>query len=301
MHIWISAFKKGDVIMKKWVKKLSALIIITAIIATNVLVCYAQEYEDGSYQEENAQDGSEELNEDVSPDVEMEIEKEEEEPEVIAEEPVEEPEVIVEEPQENEELDQELKENSWRYTDGILTVDEPAMFAGSRSSFIPWTKVDGSYVNSFGEVIPNAVARGIDVSEHQGTIDWNQVKNADVGFAIIRCGYGSNMTSQDDKQWLRNVSECERLGIPYGVYLYSYATTTEQARSEAEHVLRLISGHNLSYPIFYDLEDSNTTGKLSNAQILSLTKTFCSTITNAGYSVGVYANTYWLYLYLCHF
>ena len=80
-------------------------------------------------------------------------------------------------------------------------------------------------------------------------IDWNAVKNSDVEYVIIRCGYGDNYTSQDDKQWLRNVSECERLGIPYGVYIYSYAQTTAQAKSEADHVLRLLKGHNPTYPV----------------------------------------------------
>ena len=88
----------------------------------------------------------------------------------------------------------------------------------------------------------------IDVSEHNGKIDWETVKNYIDG-AIIRCGYGMDETNQDDKQWKRNVAECERLGISFGVYLYSYATSKEKAKSEAQHVLRLINGHTLSYPV----------------------------------------------------
>ena len=81
----------------------------------------------------------------------------------------------------------------------------------------------------------------IDVSQHQGTIDWNTVKDKIDG-AILRCGYGDDITLQDDTQYARNLSECERLGIPYGVYLYSYATTEAQAKSELSHILRLIKG-----------------------------------------------------------
>ena len=91
------------------------------------------------------------------------------------------------------------------------------------------------------------MVNGIDVSSHQGKINWAEVKNSGVDFAIIRCGYGQNNPSQDDMFFARNVSECERLGIPYGVYLYSYALTENDAYSEAQHALRLIKGHNPKY------------------------------------------------------
>ena len=110
--------------------------------------------------------------------------------------------------------------------------------------------------------------RVIDVSEHNGTINWEAVKAAGIQGAIIRCGYGMDMTSQDDKQWSRNVSECERLGIPYGVYLYSYADNADKARSEAQHVLRLIKGRKLSFPVYYDLEQAGIEGAaVANAKI----------------------------------
>ena len=65
---------------------------------------------------------------------------------------------------------------------------------------------------------------GVDVSKHNGNVDWQAVKNAGYGnFAIIRAGYGGDYSNQDDPQFERNVNECERLGIPYGVYLYSYS------------------------------------------------------------------------------
>ena len=83
------------------------------------------------------------------------------------------------------------------------------------------------------------LSEGIDVSYAQGRIDWAKLKGK-IGFAIIRCGFGGDFTNQDDSQWLNNVNGCIENGIPFGVYLYSYATTPEKARSEAEHVLRLI-------------------------------------------------------------
>ena len=135
-------------------------------------------------------------------------------------------------------------------------------------------------------------AHGIDVSKYQGNIDWDTVANS-IDFAIIRCGYGDDQTDQDDEKWNRNVEACERLGIPYGVYIYSYALTDEQALSEAQHVIRLLSGHSPSLPVYLDLEDSGTTGTLTCASILRHTKIFCEAIEAAGYVPGVYATTSW--------
>ena len=127
----------------------------------------------------------------------------------------------------------------------------------------------------------------IDVSTHQGVIDWERVKRHIDG-AILRCGYGSDIASQDDAQFKRNADECTRLGIPFGVYLYSYADTNEKAKSEAEHVLRLVKGYKLSYPIYYDLEENGTqAGAIERANI------FGDIIEAAGYWCGVYANKYW--------
>ncbi|WP_346920934.1 glycoside hydrolase family 25 protein [Clostridium sp. UBA7339] len=134
--------------------------------------------------------------------------------------------------------------------------------------------------------------KGIDVSHHQGNIDWDKVKSQ-IGYAILSVGYGDNITSQDDKQFNRNAKECTRLGIPFGVYIYSYATSTVQAKSESEHVLRLIKGYKLDYPVYYDLEDANTTGKCSNKLIADMTEVFCNAIEKAGYWAGIYANTSW--------
>lgn len=83
--------------------------------------------------------------------------------------------------------------------------------------------------------------KGIDVSYSQGIINWGKVKG-NVDFAIIRCGYGNDTPSQDDKQFLANVKGCEDNGIPWGTYLYSYATNLDEAESEVKHVLRLLKG-----------------------------------------------------------
>ena len=134
---------------------------------------------------------------------------------------------------------------------------------------------------------------GIDVSEHQGKLNWDAIKEYGIKYAIIRIGYGDNETDQDDKRFKENADACERLGIPYGVYIYSYAENTKQAKSEAEHVLRVIKGRKLTYPVYYDLEDPDTTEKCSESEILEIAKTFQNLVAKAGYQVGFYANTWW--------
>ena len=139
---------------------------------------------------------------------------------------------------------------------------------------------------------------GIDVSAHQGKINWAEVKNSGINYAIIRCGYGQNIPSQDDVYFARNISECERLGIPYGVYLYSYALTEKDAYSEVDHVLRLIKGHNPKYGIWIDMEDADgyksRNGMPSNATLVNICDIFCKRMQENGYSAGVYASLNWL-------
>ena len=134
----------------------------------------------------------------------------------------------------------------------------------------------------------------IDVSVHQGRIDWSKVKNHIDG-AIIRCGYGSDYAKQDDKQFKRNIEECIEYNIPFGVYLYSYAKDKNMAKSEAAHVLRLIEPYKgkLSYPVYYDLEEAGTeSGAVERAIV------FGKIIESKGYWCGIYANQYWWRTYL---
>ena len=186
--------------------------------------------------------------------------------------------------------DYESNASSWRYQNGYL-IDSGSTYM-TRSASTAWTKVNGNFVNNKGKVIKGAKRKGIDVSSWQGNIDWNKVKKSDIDFVIIRCGYGSDIKSQDDSKWERNVEECERLGIPYGVYIYSYANTDAKAKSEAAHVLRLLKGHTPQYPVYYDLEDSvvAATGKTN---IIKRAEIFCSAIEDAGYTAGIYANLDW--------
>lgn len=132
----------------------------------------------------------------------------------------------------------------------------------------------------------------IDVSEHNGRIDWAAIK-PHIGAAILRLGYGDNTTAQDDAQWARNVQECERLGIPWGAYLYSYATSTAHIDSEIAHALRLLKGHKPAYPVYFDTEEPGT-GQFARAYA----KRFCAAMEKAGYTAGIYASESWYNSYM---
>lgn len=134
----------------------------------------------------------------------------------------------------------------------------------------------------------------IDVSVHQGKINWKEVKNHIDG-VIIRCGYGRDIISQDDKRYVENVEACIKYNIPFGIYLYSYADTINAAKSEAAHVLRLLGPYknDLSYPVYYDLEEAGTEkGAVERALA------FGEIIESEGYWCGIYANQYWWQTYL---
>ena len=134
--------------------------------------------------------------------------------------------------------------------------------------------------------------KGIDVSEHQGTIDWNKVKG-NVDFVILRAGYGHNNI---DKQFVRNICECNRLGIPVGIYWFSYAYTTDMAINEANFAVQAIKNYKIDLPIFFDFEyDSvnyaNKCGVNVNQRLATdMVKAFCERIKELEYKPGNYSN-----------
>ena len=130
--------------------------------------------------------------------------------------------------------------------------------------------------------------KGIDVSVHNGTIDWQRVKNAGIGFAILRAGYGK-VASQKDKKFDENYNGAKAAGIPVGAYWYSYARTVDEARQEAETCISILRGKQFEYPIFYDVEEKATlnTGK---ANCSAMIRAFCEVLEKAGYWVGLYTS-----------
>ena len=137
-----------------------------------------------------------------------------------------------------------------------------------------------------------SVSRGIDVSEHQGTIDWERVK-PQIDFAMLRVGYGRNHI---DRQFVRNAQECTRLGIPFGGYWFSYALNAEQAKAEADYCVAALSPYKAEYPVAFDFEydSAKYAAKqgvtLTPSLVQSMASAFLLEIEAAGYFAANYAN-----------
>ena len=147
-------------------------------------------------------------------------------------------------------------------------------------------------------VSTNTSKAGIDVSQHQGTIDWNEVKSWGVDFAILRLGWIGNKENHTlDAQFERNYSECKRLGIPVGVYVYCYSNCSDTAKSGSNWVVKHLTGKTLDLPVFIDMEDKSivNTGK---ENLSSICIEFNNIISVAGFEPGIYANKNWFDNYL---
>ena len=130
------------------------------------------------------------------------------------------------------------------------------------------------------------ILKGIDVSVHNGSINWSQVKNDGVQFAILRAGYGRE-ASQKDQRFEEYYANAKAVGMPVGSYWYSYATGIEEARLEAQVCLSIIKGKQFEYPVYFDLEEQSAfaTGK---ANCSAMVRAFCGELEKAGYFAGLY-------------
>ena len=142
---------------------------------------------------------------------------------------------------------------------------------------------------------PNA-SLGIDVSDYQGEIDWETVKESGIDFAMIRAGYrGATRGSlYEDESFERNYEGATNAGIQVGVYFFSQATSVAEAEEEASYVLGLLQGKDLAYPVVFDWEftevEGSRTTSATGEQITSYASAFCKKISKAGYTAGVYFN-----------
>lgn len=148
----------------------------------------------------------------------------------------------------------------------------------------------------------NNIAEGIDVSSHNGKIEWDVVsENTD--FAIIRVGYRGYGNGEifKDKKAKYNLNHATSNGIPVGAYFYSQATNDDEAIEEAKLAIKMCKGYDIALPIFIDFEyacnsNGEMDGRLYNAnltpkQATSLINAFCKEIKKAGYTPGVYASS----------
>ena len=136
----------------------------------------------------------------------------------------------------------------------------------------------------------------MDVSTHQGQIDWNKVYNTGIYGVILRIGYWNT----EDQRFKENIAEVKRLGIPYGIYIFSYANTEGGAGIEADFTKNIISKYNLNptLGIYYDLEDwyisaDNTSNTLSKDQYDNIARTYINSVSSHvgnKYKVKIYAD-----------
>ncbi len=150
--------------------------------------------------------------------------------------------------------------------------------------------------NSDGSLQVNG-AMGIDISRHNGDIDWNAVKNAGVNFVILRCGYrgSSSGVLLEDQKFRANIQGAAAAGLKVGVYFFSQAVNEVEAVEEASLTLDLIRRYGITYPVFMDVEDANgRADRIDAGTRTKIIRAFCETIRSGGYTAGVYANKTWL-------
>lgn len=147
------------------------------------------------------------------------------------------------------------------------------------------------------------ITQGVDISYHNDTVDFKKVKKAGVDFVILRVGYrgyGSSGSINADKNFTTYIKDAQSAGLPVGVYFYSQAITTTEARAEANYVLRKIKSYDIQLPIVFDYEFAEVSkgrldsawksGKLNKTKMTAIAMKFCETVENAGYDAMVYAN-----------
>ena len=150
--------------------------------------------------------------------------------------------------------------------------------------------------NADGSLQVNGIM-GIDVSKHNGNIDWNAVKNAGVNFVIIRCGYRGSATGVlvEDQRFKSNIQGAAAAGLKVGIYFFSQAVNEIEAVEEASMTIDLIRRYSITYPVYMDVEEANgRADKLDAAARTRVIRAFCETVRASGYTAGVYASKSWL-------
>lgn len=144
------------------------------------------------------------------------------------------------------------------------------------------------------------ITYGVDISKHNGLINWAEVDTNEVGFVIIRAGYGF---SQADTAFKQNIEGALSRNIPVGVYWFSYAGTAEQAVREAKGCMNVIEPYRerLTLPVFFDWEQESLEYakkqyglNSTKATVTAMAKAFCDTLATAGYAAGVYSSKSYL-------
>lgn len=127
----------------------------------------------------------------------------------------------------------------------------------------------------------------IDVSKHNGAIDWIKVRSSGVDGVIIRAGFGKT-ASQKDVMFEANYRGAAEAGLHIGAYWYSYAVSASEAVQEANAFLECIRGKKFDLPLYFDIEEE-TQVRLGKKICTEMAEAFCQTVENAGYFIGIYS------------
>ncbi|MDE6686329.1 MAG: hypothetical protein K2K17_03325, partial [Lachnospiraceae bacterium] len=195
----------------------------------------------------------------------------------------------------------------WLYSDFVLYQDNGSYHFVPISDTIERNTLERGNlsVSENGEISytsqnGTSARKGIDVSQHQGDIDWEQVAASGVELAIIRAGirgYGTGALVTDE-YFERNMEGAAANGIDIGVYFFTQAITVEEALEEAQYVLELIAPYDITYPIVIDVENPNASARanaLTQAQRTEIVSAFCDAIAEAGYTPMIYGGVYSLF------
>ncbi len=134
--------------------------------------------------------------------------------------------------------------------------------------------------------------KGIDVSVHNGDIDWQKVKADGIEFAILRAGYGK-LASQKDQKFEQNYKNAKAVNFPVGAYWYSYAMSPEEAELEADVFLSVIKGKQFEMPVYFDLEEKKQFD-LGKEKVSAIMRAFLERVESAGYFTGLYGSASFL-------
>ena len=188
----------------------------------------------------------------------------------------------------------------YRYT-GWQTIDGKTYFYDKNGNPVTGTQIIQGVTYNFGSdgaiaTTVNGKTFGIDVSRHNGAIDWNAVKASGVDYVIIRCGYRGSSTGVliEDQTFRTNIKGATAAGLKVGVYVFSQAVNEVEAVKEASLAVSLVKGYNLTYPIFIDTESSGgRADHIDKATRTAVVNAFCQTVASAGYKPGIYASKTW--------
>lgn len=186
----------------------------------------------------------------------------------------------------------QIKYSGYSQTFYLDVMPEVPAFSLDKSQF---RRVDG-YLTYQGE---DAVATlGIDVSQFQGDIDWNRVRDAGIQYAIVRVG-GRGYTKgaiYEDTKWRQNIEGAQAAGLDVGAYFFSQAITVEEALEEADFVLERVRDYDLTMPVVFDWEltsDSDArSNHVDNGVLNQAALAFCDRVAQAGFTPMVYFNAF---------